>query len=359
MPRKRKLPDAAEPKPKKLRDPWREFPFDAWNIVATFLRRQEFKTMLYVLTKELHEAKWHFEPLKDVRDIMVHEFRTMYLLQRRRECYDFRYVQFLGIDHNAGKKILPGVFSCVLNSDIASLIVRRMPEFRKIGEEFGNALKTNQKLKELALISDRGMGGRHLIKIDLATARAFGKALAKNTTLRHLEITNGIMNAECRKALFTGLEKNRGLQKLILKNCLDDQYWACLHLERVLALNTDLHTLNLSDNDISGGISPLTVGIRQNNTLKTLQLNRNCIDNDGMIELAHSLRINQSITHIEVAQNLFSTRCLYAWETTGIIRHRDGFPIIHLNLGCIHRATVDTEFLIKFKKDSKIQTIWI
>jgi len=130
-------------------------------------------------------------------------------------------------------------------------------------------------------------------------------------SLVDLDIRDCRIQAESLKHLFKTLSKNEHVQSLTLSGCRLG-YAVCQDLDHLLSRNTCLQTLNLSCNDIDGGmISYLAHGsLKINKSLETLVLSGNPIGNDGVEALVTLLTTNPTIRSLSLLDcEIWGTGC--------------------------------------------------
>ena len=167
---------------------------------------------------------------------------------------------------------------------------------------FARALNQNTTLLELNLV----YGYLH------KNIKLLAKVLQKNRTLTKLNLSNNFIQNETESIAYT-LQNNTTLLELDLSSN-EIGYKGIKRLAiKGLYYNTTLKTLNLNNNLIGSfaseysrqcGVRWLTVFLRIQNTLTTLNLDSNNIPSCGADELAITLRYNTTLLKLSLVDNI-------------------------------------------------------
>ena len=132
---------------------------------------------------------------------------------------------------------------------------------------------------------------------------AFSQALAVNTSLTTLYLSQNSIGAEGATSLSQALAVNTSLATLDLSvNGIRPE--GAISLSQALAVNTSLTTLYLSQNSIGAeGATSLSQALAVNTSLTTLNLSRNSIGAEGATSLSQALAVNTSLTSLYLSQN--------------------------------------------------------
>jgi Leucine-rich repeat (LRR) protein len=155
-----------------------------------------------------------------------------------------------------------------------------------------NAIKDNVPLSKL-VISKNKLGKC------VDAGKAFAEALAANTLLEELDLSENDCGAEFTAAFLPGLAANGALTKLNLagnhiNRGVDTEAAAALgkDLADALAVNTVLKELNLCSNHLRPEfMSEFAVGLRYNHSLYTLDLGDNRLEDAGAMTIADVLGV--------------------------------------------------------------------
>jgi len=132
-------------------------------------------------------------------------------------------------------------------------------------------------------------------------------AIAKNTTLKELNLRRNKINLKGIEQLADALkENNKTIVVLYLgDNNIGDEGAKCI--ADVLAVNKSLQDIDLSSNNINlEGAKYLADALKENDTLKELAIDKNNIGNGGAAKLAEALQFNHSIKTLELDFNNIS-----------------------------------------------------
>ena len=132
-------------------------------------------------------------------------------------------------------------------------------------------------------------------------------AIAKNTTLKELNLRRNKINLKGIEQLADALkENNKSIVVLYLgDNNIGDEGAKCI--ADVLAVNKSLQDIDLSSNNINAkGAKYLADALKENDTLKELAIDKNNIGNGGAAKLAEALQFNHSIKTLELDFNNIS-----------------------------------------------------
>ena len=134
-------------------------------------------------------------------------------------------------------------------------------------------------------------------------ATSLSQALAVNTSLTTLDLSLNYIGAEGAFSLSQALAVSTSLTTLDLsENSIGDE--GATSLSQALAVNTSLTTLNLSDNSIGDeGATSLSQALAVNTSLTTLDLSHNSIDDEGPTSLSQALAVNISLTTLNLSFN--------------------------------------------------------
>jgi hypothetical protein len=105
------------------------------------------------------------------------------------------------------------------------------------------------------------------------------------------------------KATLEALRDNPTLKTLELSSCYITSEGACLIAEALIN-NKTLETLNVSRNEIeNAGVESFTDMLKVNKTLKELDISRNLIGTAGAVSLAGVLKINSTLKALKISRN--------------------------------------------------------
>ena len=188
-----------------------------------------------------------------------------------------------------------------MNSSLEELNLRENVAVTDIGHmTLGESLKRNRALKRLD-VSHCGIGDQGV--------KSLASALEMNGSLEELNLSwNGAGTGIGLMALGESLKRNRGLKTLNISRCgIDDQ--GMKSLASVLEMNGSLEELNLSGNRAVTDIGLMALGesLKRNRGLKTLNLSHCRIDDQGMKSLASALEMNGSLEELDLSGNVAIT----------------------------------------------------
>ncbi|XP_068738348.1 protein NLRC3-like isoform X2 [Montipora capricornis] len=132
---------------------------------------------------------------------------------------------------------------------------------------------------------------------------SISQALAVNTSLTTLDMSHNSIGAEGATSLSQALAVNTSLTTLNLSaNFIGAK--AATSLSQALAVNTSLTTLNLSVNSIDAeGVTSLFQALAVNTSLTALGLSGNFISDEGAASLSQALAVNTSLTTLDLSSN--------------------------------------------------------
>ena len=135
--------------------------------------------------------------------------------------------------------------------------------------------------------------------------KSLASALEMNGSLEELDLSgNRAVTGIGHMALGESLKRNRGLKTLNISRCgVDDQ--GMMSLASALEMNGSLEELNLSWNVSITGIGLMALGesLKRNRGLKTLNISYCSIDDQGMKSLASALEMNGSLEVLDLSGN--------------------------------------------------------
>ena len=145
--------------------------------------------------------------------------------------------------------------------------------------------------------------------LDDQGVKSLASALEMNGSLEELNLSwNRAVTGIGFMALGESLKRNRGLKTLNISYCgIDDQ--GMKSLASALEMNGSLEELNLSWNRAVTGIGFMALGesLKRNRGLKTLNISRCGIDDQGMMSLASALEMNGSLEELNLSRNVAVT----------------------------------------------------
>eukprot|EP00731_Ephydatia_muelleri_P004490 Em0002g666a len=183
----------------------------------------------------------------------------------------------------------------------------------------GMMLKENNTLKELNLVDCKLQpeGLEEVIKgvqvhtklenlvlsvntIDNKRASCLGMMLKVNNTLKKLKLDRCGLQPEGLEEVIKGVQVNTMLETLVLsQNTLDNERASCLGM--MLKENNTLKKLNLRKCKLQPeGLELVIKGVQVNTKLETLDLSWSTIDNKGVSCLAHVLKHNTTLSELEL-----------------------------------------------------------
>jgi len=131
----------------------------------------------------------------------------------------------------------------------------------------------------------------------------FIEALAKNRTIKLLDLAYCNCSVEGAKGLAAVLKENSTIEKIVwLKDRIGDEGVAAL--SEALKVNSTLQTLNLCGNDIGDeGAKALAASLKTNKALKELNLDYNNISDDGAVAMGDALKENTTLKTLSLYWN--------------------------------------------------------
>ena len=138
---------------------------------------------------------------------------------------------------------------------------------------------------------------------------AFSQALAANTSLTTLDLSQNSIGDEGATSLSQALALNTTLTTLTLsQNSIGTE--GATSLSQALAVNTSLTTLHLSWNSIGAvGANLLSQSLAVNTSLTTLTLSHNSIGAEGATSFSQALAVNTSLTTLHLCRNSIGDEC--------------------------------------------------
>ena len=131
----------------------------------------------------------------------------------------------------------------------------------------------------------------------------FAQALAKNSTLKNLDLSN--FHITFIKDLVVSLQKNTTLTSLNLRGVAIGGYEAQIQaIMLTLEKNAMLESLNLSENYLTS--IDLAPTFRKNSRLKELDLSENLISEYGVVGIPKALKESKSLKYLNLAKNKLS-----------------------------------------------------
>ena len=217
---------------------------------------------------------------------------------RHSNCFKTLNISYCGRD-DQGMKSLASALE--MNGSLEELNLTRNHAVTGIRlMALGESLKRNRGLKTLNIsdcdIDDQGM-------------KSLASALEMNGSLQMLDLSwNRAVTGIGLMALGESLKRNKGLKTLDISYCsIDDQ--GMMSLASALEMNGSLEELNLSGNRVVTGIGHMALGesLKRNRGLKTLNISRCGIDDQGMMSLASALEMNGSLEELNLSWNVAVT----------------------------------------------------
>lgn len=134
--------------------------------------------------------------------------------------------------------------------------------------------------------------------------RKLTNAIAKNTTLKRLDLSNNNINIEGVKHLANILKENKTLQEINLAgNNIGDKGAKCL--ADMLAVNKTLQVIELNLNDIGDeGAQSIAASLSEDTGLQRVYLKQNKITDVGAEKLADVLIDNHSIKTLDLSNDI-------------------------------------------------------
>lgn len=190
----------------------------------------------------------------------------------------------------------------------AGLQRRRMNMERMLQEEETEMARDGQIGLLVSLVKENRLDASIRVDISSIGARALAKALWENTTITCIDLSSNDLSDHSGSYLARILKKNNTLAKLELDNNNLGPSSAHAFAE-ALRVNTSLVYLSLDSNPLTAhgsnytGFVDLTKSLRQNSTLKSLNLWRVGAGTQGGAALANSIRANQTLLFCDVSHN--------------------------------------------------------
>ena len=192
-----------------------------------------------------------------------------------------------------------GTFGKELARSLGSLLeIHYFTSRQKIGEDgaviLAHAMATNSTVTHLRL-SNNGVGD--------SGAAALAKAVEINSTLTELDLSDNRIGDSGAAALAKAVEINSTLTELDLShNRIGDSGAAAL--AKAVEINSTLTELNLLGNEIGeSGAAALAKAVEINSTLTELDLSHNRIGDSGAAALAKAVEINSTLTELDLSHN--------------------------------------------------------
>lgn len=237
-------------------------------------------------------------------------------------------------------------------------------------KEIGEALKTNKYVEKLVLEGNnydpagiiqifnglaKNTSLKHLmisdIHIYLDGYKCLGEALAENQTLKELKLENNDgLKGEKLKYIIDGLFKNKTLRIFsFINNHLSSQDIQEL-VELLKNPDTKIKELNLNWN----GIDPesfqyLANALKTNKSLEILNLDYNYIGNDRLEDLKEALMVNRKLNRLSLRNNQIMDIGL-KFLVEGLKSSRS---ITHLNLNDNHIQNTGAQYIGDFLKTDR------
>ena len=143
------------------------------------------------------------------------------------------------------------------------------------------------------------------------------KAIQMNTTLHTLDMSDNEISDDEVIAISDCLKKNSSLEKLNLsKNEIKITNEGAKMIAEALQLNTTLKQLDLSINKIfDDGATAISNVLKSNITLQELNISHNNITNKGITKITEAIQINSTLQNINISKNHITTEgLLYLME---------------------------------------------
>ena len=188
--------------------------------------------------------------------------------------------------------------------------------YTKLANTFGNSLDLTEiriyfeSRTSIAAFSQALAANTSLTTLDLSQnsigdegATSLSQALALNTSLTTLTLSQNSIGAEGATTLSEALAVKTSLTTLHLSwNSIGAE--GATSLFQALAVNTSLTTLTLSHNSIGAeGATSFSQALALNTSLTTLHLCRNSIGDEGATSLSQALKVNTSLTTLKLSHN--------------------------------------------------------
>ena len=135
-----------------------------------------------------------------------------------------------------------------------------------------------------------------------------GVGLAKNKSLRVLDVSWNGIHSDGAVSIFTSLEHNTSLEELHLSKSREltqsDSGAVGWALEKMLVVNSGIQTLTLNSCGVSDNIGKnIGVGLAKNKSLRVLDISWNGIHSDGAVSIFTSLEHNTSLEELDLSGN--------------------------------------------------------
>jgi Ran GTPase-activating protein (RanGAP) involved in mRNA processing and transport len=188
-------------------------------------------------------------------------------------------------------------------------------DLSRAGLSNGCAVIIASELRHNMFLSRLDLSGNSIKGV--SAGKALGDALSENNVLKDLDLSNNQCGVDFIQAFSRGLRNNAAMHTLLLsKNNLMTKE-AGKALSGILAANTSLKRLDISDNfnqckaatDSLGFTRELSIGLISNSSLESLALAMNGILNreTGQV-LSEMLAVNSSLTELSVSHNYATTK---------------------------------------------------
>eukprot|EP00548_Thalassiothrix_antarctica_P001440 CAMPEP_0194148068 /NCGR_PEP_ID=MMETSP0152-20130528/29938_1 /TAXON_ID=1049557 /ORGANISM="Thalassiothrix antarctica, Strain L6-D1" /LENGTH=429 /DNA_ID=CAMNT_0038849345 /DNA_START=37 /DNA_END=1323 /DNA_ORIENTATION=+ len=141
------------------------------------------------------------------------------------------------------------------------------------------------------------------IKINAQIMKIIGELLELNQGLIEVNVKDNSVESEGISLIANGIRHHSTLERLDLSNSLADRMGKDILLD-AMQQNSSIQALNLSGKVLESSTSNKALGVmlRQNGTLKELDLCQNSLQNDEVIEMADTLRLNnKSLSTLRLA----------------------------------------------------------
>ncbi|KAJ1493051.1 hypothetical protein T484DRAFT_1930045 [Baffinella frigidus] len=184
------------------------------------------------------------------------------------------------------------------------------------GLEIAKMLCANKSVRSVEL-GNMDLGHRTLTML--------GEALKRNGALTHLNIDRPLLfsaQEEAIEQVAMGLRHNKALLSLSIKQA-GIRARGCYLLCDNLALNSTLHTLDLSSNKLPEDAGPsISKLLTLSQSLSTLHLANNQLGDRGCTALSDALATNRTVTDLDVAYNSIAADGLM--QLAGAIQQQAG-----------------------------------
>ncbi|RVE59132.1 hypothetical protein OJAV_G00201150 [Oryzias javanicus] len=191
---------------------------------------------------------------------------------------------------------------CFFNEQLRSSALKSLDlKFNNIqadgAEILANSLKSNSSLLSLSLSGNQfgDRGGVHVSSM-----------LQVNSTLQLLQLSDCNLADRSVAALGVALKHNTALKALDISRPLlfsQQEEWT-VHFSQMLTVNRSLMELHLGKTGLKDtGVETLAEGLRQNHSLRCLDLRCNHVTRDGTHHLAEMLKQNVTLEVIDLSSN--------------------------------------------------------